>query len=75
LLIKESKLNYRSFQIGHEDDEKRNIANDEEESQQGDHVWGEPHGQQFDKAIPLFGENMPLFSLVKLDIWAFWLRT
>lgn len=35
-------VTYRSHQIGHVDDHQRDVEENEEEPQKGDHVGGEP---------------------------------
>jgi hypothetical protein len=53
---------YRADQIWHEYNHTDHISEDEEESQEGDHVGGKPQGQQLHEAIPLYNSSDVLFS-------------
>ena len=44
---------YRSQEVRHEDHNQEDVSHNPHESQQGNHVGGNPHGQEFHEGIPL----------------------
>lgn len=51
---------YRSYEVRHEQDEETDVGQDEEEADQGDHIWGHRQWQQTCGPVPLSRRDMLL---------------